>query len=211
MNPKVDEYLSQINKWKKELIKLRAIIVDCGLEEEYKWRLPCYTDRKKNIVILQNFKEYCAIGFFKGVLLKDSKKILSKPGENTQEGRYISFTNLLQIEKLEQSVKDYIFEAVEIERARLIVKLKKTSDYAVPEELEIKFENDPDFKTAFKNLTPGRQRGYLLNFSQPKQSSTRTARIEKSVNRIMAGKGFHDCICGMSKRMPNCDGSHKNL
>ena len=210
MDPKVDEFLYNATKWQDEMEKLRALVLDCGLNEEIKWHLPCYTYQNNNVVIIQNFKDYCALSFFKGALLKDAKKLLDKPGENTQASRLIRFTDLTQIENLELKIKSYIYEAIENEKAGLNIDFKKTSDYNMPEELEQKFNKDPDFKTAFENLTPGRQRGYLLHFSQPKQSNTRVSRIEKNAKRIFNGKGLTDCICGQSKRMPNCDGSHKH-
>jgi len=209
MNTKVDEYLSNVGKWQKELELLRAIILDCGLNEEYKWKHPCYTFQGNNILLIHEFKEYCAILFHKGVLLKDEDKILVQQTENVQSARQIRFTDTEQIEKLEPVIKAYIFEAIEIEKAGLEVKMKSTSDYTIPEELEIKFKENPDFKTSFQSLTPGRQRGYLFHFAQPKQSKTREARIEKNISRIKNGYGLNDCVCGHSKRKPNCDGSHK--
>lgn len=211
MTHKVDTYLANLTKWQKELTRLRQIIVDCGLTEEFKWMHPCYTYKNKNIVLIHEFKNYCAILFHKGVLLNDQKNILVQQTENTQSARQIRFTDILEIEKLESVIKDYIFEAVEVEKAGLKVKKKKTSDYDVPDELIQKFKENPDFKNAFKNLTEGRQRGYLLHFSKPKQSKTRIAKIEANIEKIFKGKGYNDCVCGLSKRMPNCDGSHKQL
>lgn len=211
MNTKVDKFLDKVDKWQNELVKLREIILKTGLTEEFKWMHPCYTFNKCNVVLIHEFKDYCAILFHKGVLLKDKKKILVQQTENVQSARQLRFTNIKEIEKLEKTIKEYIFEAIEIEKAGLIVELKKTSDYEMPEELETIFEKDWEFKMAFKNLTPGRQRGYLLHFSQAKQSQTRETRIEKNMERIFMGKGLHDCICGHSKRMPNCDGSHNKI
>lgn len=208
---KVYEYLDKLIKWQQELTALRSIVIDCGLEEDFKWKHPCYTFNKKNIVIIHEFKEYCAISFFKGALLKDLNKILIQPTENIQSGRQIIFKNLNEIIQTESIIKTYIYEAIEVEKLGLQVEMKKTTDYEVPTELKEKFTKDSDFENAFNKLTPGRQRGYLLHFSQPKQSKTRVARIEKNKNRIFSGKGLNDCICGLSKKMPNCDGSHKNL
>ena len=208
-NPKIDQFLNKSSKWREEMKKLRALVLDCGLIEELKWRLPCYTYQNSNVVIIQNFKDYCAISFFKGALLKDTEKVLHKPGENTQAGRLIRFSSLKEIENLEPVIKAYIKEAIDNEKTGLNIEYKKTTDYNIPEELEVKFNDDPDFKAAFDKLTPGRQRGYLLHYAQPKQSSTRVSRIEKSAQRIFDGKGLNDCICGHSKRLPNCDGSHK--
>ena len=211
MNSKVDEYLSKAGKWKKELERLREIILDCGLKEEYKWMHPCYTINKKNVVLIHEFKEYCAILFHKGALLKDAEKILVRQTESVQSARQIRFTDISEIVRLEQQIRNYIFESIEIEKAGLEVKMKDTSDFDMPEELKSEFNKNPDLKTAFENLTPGRQRGYLLHFSQPKQPKTREARIQKNSERIFKGKGLKDCICGFSKRMPKCDGSHKHI
>lgn len=211
MNPKVDEFINSVGKWQKEMELLRSIIFDCGLKEEYKWMHPCYTYQKKNIVLIHEFKEYCAILFHKGALLKDENGILVQQTENVQSARQIRFANIQEIEKLESTIKTYVFEAIEIEKAGLEVKMKKTTEFNMPNELKLKFEENTDLKTAFENLTPGRQRGYLLYFSQAKQATTRESRIEKSTKKILNGKGLNDCVCGRSKRMPNCDGSHKYI
>lgn len=210
LNPKVDEFIDKAQKWQEEMKKLRMIILDCGLEEELKWRIPCYTFQKNNIVIIQGFKDYFALGFFKGALLKDANGILSKPGENTQAGRQIRFTNVKEIAEMEPIVKAYIQEAIEVENAGLKVEIKK-EPITIPEELQNKLEQLPDFKTAFETLTLGRQRAYILYFSAPKQSKTRTARVEKYMQRILDGKGLNDCTCGLSQKPPNCDGSHKSI
>ncbi|WP_178990147.1 DUF1801 domain-containing protein [Winogradskyella schleiferi] len=211
MNNKVDKYLSQLNHWQDELTKLREIILDCGLTEDFKWMHPCYTLNGKNIALIHGFKDYCALLFNKGALLKDLEKILIQQTENTQYGRQIRFTNTKEIEVLKPIIKAYIFEAIEVEKLGLQVKKKKTSDYDVPEELKQKFKENSEFEKAFKALTGGRQRGYLLHFAKAKQAKTRQSRIEKHMERIFNGKGLHDCVCGLSKRMPNCDGSHKQL
>jgi len=192
MNPKVNDFLQKVPKWGEEMEKLRAIVLDCGLTEELKWRQPCYTFNESNVVIIGGFKEYCLLGFFKGALLKDTHQLLSRPGENTQSGRQMRFTNVQEIAKKEKLVKAYIYEAIEVEKAGLTVKLKKTSDYEVPEELKRKLDEMPGFKTAFEALTPGRQRAYILHFSAPKQSKTREARIEKWMPMIFEGKGLND-------------------
>lgn len=209
MNLEVEKYLSNLSKWKQELTHLHSLIVDCGLVSTYKWKQPCYTFKEKNIVIIHGFKNYCAILFPKGVLLNDSKNILVQQTKNTQSARQIRFTTLSEIENLKAIIKEYIYEAIEVEKVGLKVTKKKTSEFEMPIELEQKFKENLDFKAAFKNLTEGRQRGYLLYFSQPKKTKTRTSRIEKNTKRILNGNGLHDCICGLSKRMPNCDGSHK--
>ena len=206
MNPKVDTYLAagcgrcsltntpecKVHNWTQELAKLRKIVLDCGLNEELKWSQPVYTLDENNIILITAFKEYCCISFFKGALLKDEHKILSKQGENSQTARIVKFTDVRKIIELENVLKNYIHEAVEIEKAGLKVELKQTSDYEIPTELENKFAENSAFQSAFFALTPGRQRGYILHFSQPKQSGTRTARIEKSIPNIFIGKGLHD-------------------
>ena len=209
MNEKVDVYLNNLDQWKEELTKLREIILDCGLTEDFKWMHPCYTINGKNVLLIHGFKEYCALLFNKGALLKDPVNILIQQTENTQSARQIRFTNITEIEKQEAVLKAYILEAIVIEKSGLKINRKKTSDFDVPEELNKKFEEDSNFKKAFNQLSPGRQRGYLLHFSQPKQSKTRISRIEKTINRVLEGKGLNDCTCGLSKRMPNCDGSHR--
>ena len=173
MNPKVDTYISELNKFKKEMEQLRAIVLDCGLVEELKWGVPCYMYQKTNIIMLGTFKEYCIISFLKGVLLNDAESILSQQGENTQSSRVIKFTDAKDILKLKATIKAYIFEAVEIENAGLKVELKKTEEYAMPEELIATLHKDAKLKKAFEALTPGRKRGYLLHFSGSKQSQTR--------------------------------------
>ena len=211
MNPKVDLYFDELQKWKPELEKLRMIILDCMLTEELKWGSPCYSFQKKNVILLGGFKDNCVISFIKGVLLSDPKGILIKPGENSQSARVIRFTNLKEIVKLEPVIKAYIFETIENEKVGAKVELKKTSEYTIPEELEFKFKKSAALKNAFNALTPGRQRGYLLFFTAAKQAETRITRIEKYTDRILKGFGITDCVCGLSKKMPSCDGSHKSL
>lgn len=210
LNPKVEEFLSKDSQWKEEYIKLRQIVLECEeLTEEFKWMHPCYTIKNKNIVLIHGFKEYCALLFHKGALLKDPQGILIQQTENVQAARQIRFTGLQEIVKLESVIKEYILEAIEVEKSGLEVKVKEHKEYIIPEELHTKFEEIPALKTAFEALTPGRQRAYIFHFSQPKQSKTRIARIEKAMERILNGKGLNDCICGLSQKMPNCDGSHK--
>jgi uncharacterized protein YdeI (YjbR/CyaY-like superfamily) len=192
LNPQVDEYLKNAKKWQEESKKLRRIILDCGLTEESKWGKPCYTFQNSNVVIIQGFKEYCALLFCKGALLKDAHRILIQQTENVQAARQIRFTSVPEIVAMEPTVKAYIHEAVEVEKAGLEVNYKKTSEFTVPEELQSKLDEIPAFKKAFKALTPGRQRGYLLYFSAPKQSKTREARIEKSMPQILKGQGLND-------------------
>jgi len=192
MNPKVDFYFIKNQPWQVELEKLRTIVLDCGLTEELKWGCPCYTLDKKNIVLLHVFKEYCAILFFKGVLLKDPEGILIQQTENVQTARQIRFTNDKEIETLKKHLKAYVQEAIAVENSGLKAPLKKTAEYTVPEEFETKISKLPALKKAFKALTPGRQRGYLLFFASAKQAQTRIARIEKCIPMIMEGKGLND-------------------
>lgn len=192
MNPKVDFYFSKSEKWQKEIKKLRTIVLDCQLNEELKWGVPCYTFQKSNIVLIHEFKEYCALLFFKGALLNDANGILIQQTENVQSARQIRFTHIQEIIDLEPVLKTYIYEAIEVEKAGLKVELKKTKEFNVPEEFETKLNTDSDLKTAFYALTPGRQRGYLLHFSAAKQSKTRESRIEKSIPQILNGKGLDD-------------------
>lgn len=192
MNPKVDEFLSKAKKWKEEYEKLRNIVLDCELTEEFKWMHPCYTLEKKNIVLIHGFKEYCALLFNKGALLKDTQGILIQQTENVQAARQIRFTNLQEIIEMESILKAYIYEAIEVEKAGLEVNFKKTTEYIIPEELQNKFDELPALKPAFEALTPGRQRAYILYFSAPKQSKTRESRIEKYRQQILNGKGLND-------------------
>ncbi|MEH7301117.1 YdeI/OmpD-associated family protein [Neobacillus drentensis] len=191
-NPKVDEFLSKAKKWKEEYEKLRDIVLECELTEEFKWMHPCYTLEKKNIVLIHGFKEYCALLFHKGALLKDAHGILIQQTENVQAARQIRFTNVQEIVNMESILKDYIYEAIEVEKSGLEVNFKKTTEYIIPEELQNKFDETPALKTAFEELTPGRQRAYLLYFSQPKQSKTRESRVEKYMQQILNGKGLND-------------------
>ena len=192
MNPKVDEFLSKAKKWKEEYEKLRNIVLDCELTEEFKWMHPCYTYEKKNIVLIHGFKEYCALLFHKGALLQDSHGILIQQSENVQAARQIRFTNVQEIIEMEPFLKAYIYEAIDVEKAGLDVKFKETTEYIIPDELQHKFNEIPALKTAFEELTPGRQRAYLLYFSQPKQSKTRESRVEKYMQQILNGKGLND-------------------
>lgn len=191
-NPKVDFYFEKDSIWQGEYQQLRNIVLDCGLTEELKWGVPCYTLNGKNVVLIHGFKEYCALLFHKGVLLKDTEGILVQQTENVQAARQIRFTGKVQITELEPILKAYLYEAIEVEKAGLQVKLKKTSEFDMPEELQNKLDTDTEFKTAFEALTPGRQRGYMLYFSQPKQSKTRISRIEKSFPKILNGKGYNE-------------------
>jgi len=192
MNPKVNWFFDKDTPWKESYEKLRMILLECGLTEELKWGCPCYTINKKNVVLIHGFKNYCALLFHKGALLKDKAGILIQQTENVQSARQIRFKGVHEIVKLERLLKTYVREAVEVEKGGLKVALKKTSGFGMPEEFALKLRSLPALKKAFHALTPGRQRGYLLHFSAAKQSKTRTARIEKNLDRIMAGKGLED-------------------
>ena len=192
MNPKVDWFFEKDTKWQKEYEKLRMIVLDCGLNEELKWGCPCYCFQGRNIVLIHVFKEYCALLFFKGALLNDSNDILIQQTKNVQSARQVRFTNVREIVKMERVLKAYIYEAIEVEKAGLKVKLKKPSAFHTPEEFQMKLNKNVKLKTAFESLTPGRQRGYLLYFSAPKQSKTRESRVEKSMQQILNGKGLNE-------------------
>ncbi|WP_339866099.1 YdeI family protein [uncultured Algoriphagus sp.] len=191
-NPKVEFFFSKESKWQSEYDQLRNLVLDCGLTEELKWGVPCYTEKGANVVLIHGFKEYCALLFHKGALLSDSEGILIQQTENVQSARQIRFINLQEIIKMKSVLKRYIFEAVEVEKAGLKVELKKTKEYEIPEEFQSKLDANPELKTAFEALTPGRQRGYLLHFSTAKQAKTREARIEKVIPQIFEGKGLTD-------------------
>ena len=211
MNPKVDAFINNAKKWQPEIAQLRLLLLDFGLIEEFKWRNPCYTFQGNNVVLIGSFAAYCALSFFKGTLLQDSNGLLSKPGENSQAMRFFKFTNLQEIQELKPVLKNYIYEAIEIEKAGLKVIFKSNTALELVAELQTALDKNPSLKTAFKALTPGRQRAYNLYFSAAKQSKTRETRIENYIPRILDGKGFNDCICGLSKKMPTCDGSHKYI
>lgn len=206
INPKIDKYLAvgcgrcplgntpecKVHNWTEELETLREIVLGCGLTEELKWGVPCYTFEGNNIAIVSAFKEFCSISFFKGSLLKDKDGILVKQGENSQAARLVKFTNVSQIFAMESTLNDYIYEAVEIEKAGLKVEYKNVSEYEIPEELENKLTENEAFKNAFNALTPGKKKGYIIHFSQAKQSQTRKSRIEKAIPRIFLGKGINE-------------------
>jgi len=192
MNPKVDWFFNKDTQWQEEYMKLRMIALDCGLTEELKWGCPCYSLNKQNIVLIHGFKQYCAFLFFKGALLNDTNGILIRQTKDVQSARQVRFANMLEIVELEPIVKAYIYEAIEVEKAGLKVVLKTTAEYDVPVEFQSKLDHIPALKTAFEALTPGRQRGYLYYFSQPKTSKTREARVEKYIPQILDGKGVDD-------------------
>jgi len=192
MNPKIDEFMDREEQWQKEFRKLRQIVLGCNLTEELKWGQPCYTLDGKNVVIIHGFKDYCALLFIKGALMEDSDGLLIQQTGNVQAGRQIRFTTISEIEALEDTLQSYVQEAIRVEKAGLKVEKKKTSDFPVPEEFQSRLDADPALKSAFDALTPGRQRGYLFHFSQPKQSKTREARVDKCIPRIFDGLGLDD-------------------
>lgn len=182
----------KVHAWVPLIKRLRTLVLDCGLTEESKWGVPCYTLHKKNILIVSAFKEYCALSFFKGALLTDVYQLLQKPGENSQEGMLIKFTTLKEMEQLEKILKAYVYEAIQIEEAGIKIPLKKTEDYPMPRELQDKLAHDAAYRAAFEVLTPGRQRGYIIHFSKAKNSETRKGLIEKFLPKILQGKGPHE-------------------
>jgi uncharacterized protein YdeI (YjbR/CyaY-like superfamily) len=192
MNPDVDFYFNKAKNWQQEIKQLRTIVLDCGLTEELKWGCPCYMYQQSNIVLIHTFKEYCALLFFKGALLNDANSILIQQTENVQAARQVRFTNIEEIIEMEATIKAYIYEAIEVEKAGLKVTLKKTEEFKMPEEFKNKLDEMPALKTAFEALTPGRQRAYKLYFSAPKQSKTRESRVEKYIDQILNGKGLDD-------------------
>jgi len=201
MNPKVDFYFSKAKKWQEEIRKLRMLVLDCGLTEELKWGVPCYTRpnglsgrafQKNNIVLIHVFKDYCAFLFFKGALLNDANGILIQQTKNVQAGRQVRFTSVQEIAEMEAILKAYIYEAIEVEKAGLKVDLKKSTEFIIAEEFQNKLDEVPALKTAFDSLTQGRQRAYMLYFSAPKQSKTRKSRVEKCMQQILNGKGLND-------------------
>jgi uncharacterized protein YdeI (YjbR/CyaY-like superfamily) len=210
-NPLVDAYLTKAKIWKNEMEELRRILLNCDLTEELKWGKPCYSFENKNLFIIQAFKDNCALGFFKGELINDEKGLLVKPGENTQSGRMIRFTDLKEITKIKGTLNTYIKEAIAQEKKGTKTIIKGKADLVFTEELQAVLNKNAKFKKAFEALTPGRQRAYHIFFSAAKQSQTREARIEKYKQQILNGKGINDCTCGLSKKMPYCDGSHKFL
>jgi uncharacterized protein YdeI (YjbR/CyaY-like superfamily) len=194
INPEVEFYFGKAGKWQEEFAKLRMIVLDCPLMEVLKWGCPCYTFQDKNIVLIHGFKEYCALLFFKGALLNDANGILVRQTENVQAGRQIRFTNVREIAEIETILKAYVYEAIEVEKSGLKVTFKKNAATAFPEEFQNKLDENPALKAAFTALTPGRQRAYGLYFSAPKQSKTRASRVDKSIQRILDGKGLDDAL-----------------
>ncbi|MFI8379705.1 DUF1801 domain-containing protein [Leeuwenhoekiella sp. NPDC079379] len=211
MNKEVDQFIVNAKPFSSVLQLLRTLILDCNLEEEFKWRNACYTYNTKNVILLGAFKSYCTITFIKGELLNDSQHILLSAGPNTKAARVIKFTSEKEVLSLSEVIKSYISEAREIEKSGKKPLYNKPVDSKFPIELEYAFNLDFSFKNSFYKLTPGKQRGYLIYFSGAKQAKTRASRIESYKSKILDGFGFNDCICGLSKKMPACDGAHKIL
>jgi uncharacterized protein YdeI (YjbR/CyaY-like superfamily) len=211
MDPKIDQYFSNAKKWQQEMTQLRAILLSCKLTEELKWGKPCYTINGSNLIMIQAFKDHCDLGIFNGALLKDPKGLLVKAGEHTQAARQMRFTDSKEITKLTSVIKSYIKESIELENAGVKYESTENAGTIIIDELIELFKKDTKLKKAFEALTPGRQRAYLIYFSAAKQSATRISRINNYAARIMSGKGINDCTCGLSKRMPTCDGSHKYM
>jgi uncharacterized protein YdeI (YjbR/CyaY-like superfamily) len=203
----IEDYF-QSGSWQKELQALRALVLSCGLQETFKWKAPCYTSGGRNIVLLGRLKNHVVLSFFKGALLPDDARILERPGENTRSGRVVRLRDLREVTRIEPILKRYIQEAIQLEKSGKSVP-KDTTPLTMPDELQRKLRESHEFRAAFEALTPGRQRGYCLHFSAAKRSETRIARIERYADRILDGKGLNDCTCGLSKKMPQCDGSHK--
>ena len=210
-HPEVDAYIQSLTRWKEEITALREIVLSCGLVEEWKWRQPCYSDQGVNLVMLGCYKDGSVISFLKGATLSDPEGILQKPGEHTRMGRVIRFTGISEILKMSGMIKDFVQESIRQGKMDEKMMVEVTPAMEIPKELQSRFDTDPDFQQAFFHLSPGRQRGYLIFFTTSKQTATRAGRIEKYKSRIMSGKGINDCTCGLSKKMPGCDGSHRML
>ncbi|MEY4629652.1 MAG: hypothetical protein RLZZ595_1978 [Bacteroidota bacterium] len=210
MNAEVDQFFASLKSGKEELGLLRKLLLESHLKEEFKWKQPCYTYKGKNVIIVASLKDHVMISFFKGALLTDKEGLLDKPGDHTQSARIIRFYTLDEVKKTSQQIKTFIKEAIKIEETGKQVEKDESFFIEKPSELVGHFNKDKKFDKAFHQLTPGRQRAYLIFFSAAKQSETRISRIEKYKDRILKGFGFNDCICGLSKRMPSCDGSHKS-
>lgn len=211
-DPNVDEFLQSTRQWRAEITELRRIVRSCGLDETWKWRQPCYMFHGENIIILGSFKDYCVISFLKGSLLSDPEGLLKKAGEHTQHGRVLRFTSVEEILGLEAVIRSFILEAKDhVKSGQKTEQLNNVTTIPFPQELIAILDTDPPFNQAFQALTPGRQRAYLMHFTSTKSSETRITRINRFRPRIMAGKGMNDCICGLTRKKPGCDGSHREL
>ena len=211
MNAQVNRYIESSESWRESLLLLRQLMQQLPLEEQFKWRTPTYAYQGQNLFMIADAGSYCALSFLKGSLLRDSDSLLETPGEYSRAVRLIKLESSEHIRKIQHLLKQYLQEAIELEKSGAKVDFEKDRELPYPDELVEKMDGDPQFAEAFLALTPGRQRGYIMHFSKAKQAKTRVARIEKFYPRILQGKGMMDCVCGLSKRMPNCDGSHRQL
>jgi uncharacterized protein YdeI (YjbR/CyaY-like superfamily) len=211
MNASIDLYVNNAKSWQQEMTLLRAILLECQLAEALKWGKPCYSYNNNNIVMIQSFKAHIDLGFFNGASLKDTQQVLTKAGEHTQAARQMKFTDSTQIEKAKGIIQSYIKEAIVIATSGITIEKEKKAENIIVTELQAIFKNNAPLKKAFESLTPGKQRGYLIYFSAAKQSATRITRINNYISKIICGKGLNDCTCGLSKRMPTCDGSHNKI
>lgn len=209
MNPNVDVYIHKLKKWQQEAAALQSILLATGLVEEFKWGRPCYTAEGKNTIAITPLKDHCALNFFNGAQLKDPKELLIIPGENAQSARWMKFISVADIHKKTKYIQLLAKEAMAIAALAPTGVKKTTPSIPLPNELLVQFKSNPNLKRAFHQLTPGRQRGYLIYFTGTKNAATMNTRIEKVVPKILCGKGLHDCTCGLSKKMPSCDGSHR--
>jgi uncharacterized protein YdeI (YjbR/CyaY-like superfamily) len=210
-NEKLNSFFENATKWREELKELRKIVLETGLNEELKWKQPCYTLQNTNLLMVSSFKDFAFVSFLNGSILSDAESILVKPGENSQFSRLMRFYNVDDVKKLKPTLLAYIYEAIEAQKANVKPLIAKEKILEFPEELLAKFSSDSYFKTAFEALTPGRQRAYNIYFTGAKSSKARQSRIDNYTERILSGKGFNDCVCGLSKKMPGCDGSHKYI
>lgn len=210
MSSNLNSYYDNLSSWQAELLFLREICISCELKEELKWKAPCFTFERKNVLILHAFKNYFGIGFFKGALIYDNNNLLQFPGKNSNHSKILKFQSLTEVAAKQDIIRRFIFEAIEIEKKGLKV-IPESSEMELPSELIKLFNQEPNFKQAFETLSPGKKRGYLLYFAGAKQSQTKLLRINKMMDRILLGKGIQDCTCGLSKKMPRCDGSHKYI
>lgn len=211
MDKRVEAFYADAKLWRPELARLRSLALEAGLDEAFKWRGPCYLSEGRNVAMIGGFKAHCVLAFFQGALLHDPRQLLARQGPNTESSRSFQFTSLAQIERHAPDVLDFIRQAVQIERDGLKYIPPPPDEAPVPEAFERRFASDPALKAAFFALTPGRRKAYFQHVASAKQVATQERRIDQALPRIFDGKGLHDCICGLSKRLPACDGSHRTL